>query len=181
MSQRMIKQFMKMVTIDSESGNEARFIAYLLAEFKKLGADARTDAYGNLVAKLPAKKSDSNEPILLSCHADTVMPGRGIRPKIEDGVIRSQGDTILGADDKAGIAEMLEALRVAKVRPPVEVAVSRQEEVGLLGIKNLDFSLLSARRGFLLDNDTLDTIVIGGPSYFALDVDVKGRSAHAGM
>ena len=181
MSERMIKQFMKMAAMDSESGDEARFIDYLLAEFKKLGADARKDAYGNLVAKFAAKNSDVNEAILLSCHADTVMPGRGIRPKIENGVIRSQGDTILGADDKAGIAEMLEALRKAKIRPPVEVAISRQEEVGLLGIKNLDFSLLSAKRGFLLDNDTLDTIVIGGPSYFALDVDVKGRSAHAGM
>jgi tripeptide aminopeptidase len=53
--------------------------------------------------------------------------------------------------------------------------------VGLLGVKNLNFKLLSARHGFLLDNDTLDTIVIGGPSYFAIDVDVKGRSAHAGM
>ncbi|MCX6555504.1 MAG: M20/M25/M40 family metallo-hydrolase [Candidatus Aminicenantes bacterium] len=181
MSKRMIKQFMEMVAIDSESGNEAQFIEYLLAEFKKLGADACKDAYGNLVAKFPAKSSVSKEAILLSCHADTVMPGIGIKPKIENGVIRSSGDTILGADDKAGIAEMLEALRLAKTRPSVEVAISRQEEVGLLGIKNLDFSLLSARRGFLLDNDTLDTIVIGGPSYFAIDADVKGRSAHAGM
>ena len=181
MAERMIKQFMEMVEIDSESGNEAQFIDYLLVEFKKLGADARKDAYGNLVAKFPAKNSANKEAILLSCHADTVMPGRGIKPKIENGVIRSQGDTILGADDKAGIAEMLEALRLADVRPPVEVAISRQEEVGLLGIKNLDFSLLNAKRGFLLDNDTLDTIVIGGPSYFAIDVDIKGRSAHAGM
>jgi tripeptide aminopeptidase len=177
----MIEQFMEMVRIDSESGSEAEFIDYLLAEFKKLGADAGKDDYGNLLAKFPPRKSKSSEAVLLSCHADTVMPGRGIRPRIENGVIRSQGDTILGADDKAGIAEMLEALRQADVRPPVEVAISRQEEVGLLGVKNLDFGRLSAKRGFLLDNDTLDTIVIGGPSYFALDVDVAGRSAHAGM
>ncbi len=181
MSQKMIKQFMEMVQIDSESGNEARFINYLLAEFKKMGAAAKKDAYGNLVAKLPARNSQSKEPILLSCHADTVQPGKGIRPKLVKGVIRSAGDTILGADDKAGIAEMLEALRTAPVRPPVEVAISRQEEVGLHGVKNLDFKLLKAKRGFLLDNDTLDTIVIGGPSYFAIDVEVTGRSAHAGM
>ncbi len=181
MSQRMIKQFMEMVQIDSESGNEARFIDYLLKEFKKLGAVARKDAYGNLVAKLPALNSRSKEPVLLSCHADTVQPGKGIQPKLVKGVIRSAGDTILGADDKAGIAEMLEALRVAKVRPPVEVAISRQEEVGLFGVKNMDFRLITAKRGFLLDNDTLDTIVIGGPSYFAIDVEVQGRSAHAGM
>ena len=181
MSQRMIRQFMEMVQIDSESGNEARFIDYLLKEFKKIGATARKDAYGNLVAKLPAKKSKSKKPILLSCHADTVQPGRGIRPKLAGGVIRSAGDTILGADDKAGIAEMLEALRVAPVRPAIEVAISRQEEVGLHGVKNMDYRLLTAKRGFLLDNDTLDTIVIGGPSYFAIDVEVRGLAAHAGM
>lgn len=181
MSERMIKQFMEMVQIDSESGEEAEMIDYLQNEFRKLGADAQKDSYGNLVAKLPAKGCEGKAPILLSCHADTVKPGKGIKPLLKDGVIRSQGDTILGADDKAGIAEMLEALRVAKVRPPVEVAISRQEEVGLLGVKNLDFSRISAKQGFLLDNDTLDTIVIGGPSYFAIDVAVKGRSAHAGM
>jgi len=181
MSQRMIEQFMEMVQIDSESGNEARFIEYLKGELIALGALAQTDAYGNLIARLPAKGSNVTEPILLSCHADTVQPGVGIEPVLEDGVIRSQGDTILGADDKAGIAEMLEALRTAPVRPPVEVAISRQEEVGLYGVKNLDYSMITARRGFLLDNDTLDTIVIGGPSYFAIDVDVTGRSAHAGM
>lgn len=181
MSERMIKQFMEMVQIASESGEEAAFINYLLEEFKKIGADARKDSYGNLIAKLPAKGCSGKQPILLSCHADTVKPGQDIKPVLKDGVIRSGGDTILGADDKAGIAEMLEALRTADVRPAIEVAVSRQEEVGLLGVKNLDFSQLTAKRGFLLDNDELETIVIGGPSYFAIDVEIKGRAAHAGM
>jgi tripeptide aminopeptidase len=181
MSERMVKQFMEMVQIDSESGEEAEMIEYLRKEFRKLGAEAQKDSYGNLIAKLPAKGCEGKKPILLSCHADTVKPGKGIRPVLKDGVIRSGGETILGADDKAGIAEMLEVLRIAEVHPPIEVAISRQEEVGLLGVKNLDFSQISAKRGFLLDNDTLDTIVIGGPSYFAIDVEIKGRSAHAGM
>lgn len=181
MSERMINQFLEMVQIDSESGDEAEMIDYLLKEFEKLGAEVVRDSYGNLIAKFPAKNCEGKAPILLSCHADTVKPGQGIRPVIEDGVIRSQGDTILGADDKAGIAELLEALRTADVYPPVEVAISRQEEVGLLGVKNLDFSRITARKGFLLDNDTLDTVVIGGPSYFAIDVDIKGKAAHAGM
>ncbi len=181
MSERMINQFLEMVQIDSESGEEAAMIDYLVTEFEKIGAHAEKDSYGNLIAKLPGKNSKTDEPILLSCHADTVMPGKGIKPVVKDGVIRSSGDTILGADDKAGIAEMLEALRVAKVHPPVEIAISRQEEVGLHGVKNLDFSKLSAKKGFLLDNDTLETIVIGGPSYFAIDVEIKGRAAHAGM
>ena len=181
MTERMIKQFMEMVQIDSESSNEANFINYLEKEYQKLGAETLQDSYGTLIAKLPAKGCEGKEPILLSCHADTVKPGVGIKPVLENGVIRSGGDTILGADDKAGIAEMLEALRIAEVRPPIEVAISREEEIGLFGVKNLDYSKLTAKRGFLLDNDTLDTIIIGGPSYFTFDVTVKGKSAHAGM
>ncbi len=181
MSDRMINQFMEMVQIDSESGEEAAMIEYLHKEFTSMGADSTIDSYGNLVAKFPEKGCSGKPPILLSCHADTVQPGKGIKPVLKDGVIRSEGDTILGADDKAGIAEMLEALRTAEVHPPVEVAISRQEEVGLLGVKNMDFSLITAKIGFLLDNDTLDTIVIGGPSYFAIDVEIKGKAAHAGM
>jgi len=181
MSERMIEQFIEMVQISSESGEEAEFIDYLQKEFKALGAEAQKDSYGNLIARLPAKGCTGKEPILLSCHADTVKPGENIKPVLKDGVIRSEGDTILGADDKAGIAEMLEALRIADVRPPIEIAISRQEEVGLLGVKNLDFSQITAKRGFLLDNDELETIVIGGPSYFAIDVEIKGRAAHAGM
>ncbi len=181
MSDRMINQFMEMVQIDSESGEEAEMIEYLHKEFTSMGADSTIDSYGNLVAKFPEKGCSGKPPILLSCHADTVQPGKGIKPVLKDGVIRSEGDTILGADDKAGIAEMLEALRTAEVHPPVEVAISRQEEVGLHGVKNMDFSLITAKIGFLLDNDTLDTIVIGGPSYFAIDVEIKGKAAHAGM
>lgn len=181
MPERMIEQFMEMIKIDSESGNEEKMINYLQKEFNKIGAATEKDSYGNLIAILPAKGCENKEPVLLSCHADTVKPGVGIEPIIDNGVIRSKGDTILGADDKAGIAEMLEALRIAEIRPPIEVAISRQEEVGLLGVKNLDYSKLTAKKGFLLDNDTLDTIVIGGPSYFTIDVTVKGRAAHAGM
>jgi len=169
MSERMIKQFIEMVKIDSESGKEAQMIDYLLKEFINIDAEAEKDSYGNLIAKLPAKDCDGKEPILLSCHADTVKPGVGIEPVLQDGVIRSKDDTILAADDKAGIAEMLEAFRIAEIRPPIEIAISRQEEVGLIGVKNLDFSKITAKKGFLFDNDTLDIIVIGGPSYFAID------------
>jgi tripeptide aminopeptidase len=181
MSERMINQFIEMVKIDSESGNEAKMIDYLFNEFSKLGGEVQKDSYGNLIAKFDAKGCEGKETILLSCHADTVKPGIGIEPIIEDGVIRSKGNTILGADDKAGIAELIETLRTSEIHPPLEIAISREEEVGLLGVKNLDYNLLSAKKGFLLDNDTLDTIIIGGPSYFILDVDIKGKAAHAGM
>jgi len=181
MNQRLVDQFIEMVKIPSESGNEKEMIEYLEKEFLQLGAETQIDNYGNLIAKMDAKGCEGKDPILLSCHADTVKPGVGINPVIENGIIKSDGTTILGADDKAGIAEMLEALRNAEIHPPIEIAISRQEEIGLLGVKNMDYSLISSKKGFLLDNDTLDTIVIGGPSYFAIDVEVKGRAAHAGM
>lgn len=181
MSERMVDQFMEMVKIDSESGNEMRFISYLKEEFQSMGANTQKDSYGNLIAKFGAKGCESKEPILLSCHADTVKPGVGIEPQLLEGVITSKGNTILGADDKAGIAEMMEAIRTATIHPPLEICITRQEEIGLLGVKNLDFSLVSAQKGFLLDNDTLETIVVGGPSYFTFDVELKGKAAHAGM
>ena len=181
MNQRLVDQFLEMVRIPSESGNEKEMIEYLARKFQKLNAQTTIDNYGNLIARISAKGCKDKEPILLSCHADTVKPGVGINPVIENDIIKSDGTTILGADDKAGIAEMLEALRISEVHPPIEIAISRQEEVGLFGVKNMDYSLISAKKGFLLDNDTLDTIVIGGPSYFAIDVEIKGKAAHAGM
>jgi len=181
MTSRMINQFMEMVQINSESGNETEYINYLKPEFEKLGAQVSIDSYGNLFAKIEEKGCKDKEAILMSCHADTVQPGKNIKPVIENEVIKSKGNTILGADDKAGIAELLEALRIAEVHPPVEIAITREEEVGLLGVKEFDYSKVTAKKGYLLDNDTLDTIIIGGPSYFAIDVTIKGKSAHAGM
>ncbi len=114
-------------------------MSYLLEKVTALGGDAALDDYGNLIATFEASGARTWNPILLSCHGDTVKPGVGIEPVLTDGVIRSKGDTILGADDKAGIAEVLEALQVAPIRPPIEFAVSRQEEVGLLGCQGTGF------------------------------------------
>ncbi len=71
MSERMVNQFLEMVKIDSESGNEAKMMEYLLAEIPKIGGQASLDDYGNLLAKFPAKGCQGKEPVLLSCHADT--------------------------------------------------------------------------------------------------------------
>ncbi|MEA1964674.1 MAG: M20/M25/M40 family metallo-hydrolase, partial [Candidatus Aerophobetes bacterium] len=148
---------------------------------KELKAECTTDNYGNLIVKIPAKNTTRREPVLFGVHADTVKPGKNIEPVLKDGIIRSKGETILGADDKAGIAELFEAIRTAEQYPPLEIVVSREEEVGLRGSKNIDVSLLKSKTGFLIDMDTLKDIVIGGPSYMSIDVDVTGKAAHAGM
>lgn len=178
----LVELFCELVRIDSESGEEAVIIEHLKGLFEReLGADCTLDDYGNLVARVAAKDSQADTPILLGAHADTVKPGKGIEPVVEGGVIRSAGDTILGADDKAGIVEIFEAVRTAERRPPVEIVITREEETGLLGAKNLDRAKVRANMGFILDGDELDTVVIGGPTYIALDVEITGRAAHAGM
>ena len=75
MSTRMIEQFLEMIKIDSESGNEKQMIEYLEKEFKLLGAETYIDDYGNLLCRLEAINAENESPILLSCHADTVKPG----------------------------------------------------------------------------------------------------------
>lgn len=180
----IVELFCDMVRIASESGEEEEFIQYLseLLE-RELGAQCTLDHYGNLIAKLPAKGFDPEaEPLMLAAHADTVKPGKGIEPVVEeDGVIRSKGETILGADDKAGIAEIIMAIKAAKRHPPLEIVITRSEEIGLLGAKNLDYSLLQAKRGFVLDSDKLEVVIIGGPSHFSIDIEIIGKAAHAGM
>ncbi|MBC7221254.1 M20/M25/M40 family metallo-hydrolase [Candidatus Bipolaricaulota bacterium] len=177
----MVDSFCEMVRIDSESGREQEFIQYLqkLME-RELGASSVIDAFGNLVCRVPARGSTA-APLLLAAHADTVSPGIGVEPVIQDGVIRSRGETILGADDKAGIAEIIAAVKASTRVPPLEIVVVRCEEIGLKGAKNLDYSLIKATRGVLMDSDVLDKVVIGGPSHYLIDVEVTGRSAHAGM
>jgi len=111
-NERLVNTFFEMVRIDSESGEEQEFISYLKDLFtREFQAKCTNDSYGNLIVNIPGKDSAGKEPVFFSCHADTVKPGKNVEPILEDGVIRSKGDTILGADDKAGIAELVEAIR----------------------------------------------------------------------
>lgn len=182
MNDRLVNTFCDMVKIDSESGNEEAFIDYVKGLVERdLGAKCTLDAHGNLVACVAARNASDAEPIFLGAHADTVKPGIGIEPIIDDGVIRSKGETILGADDKAGLAAIIEAVRMAQRRPVVDIVVTRGEEIGLVGAKNLDVTLLTAKRGFIVDSDDPAKIILGGPTHASLDIEVIGKAAHAAM
>jgi len=181
-SEKLINTFCKMVQISSESGNEKDFIHYLKDLFAtQLQANCALDNFGNLIAKIPAKNSSSVEPIFFGVHADTVKPGENIEPVVENQIVYSKGETILGADDKAGIAELFEAIRTADCYPPIEIVVSIEEETGFKGSKNIDASLLKSKMGFVIDTDNLTDIIVGGPSYMSIKVDITGKAAHAGM
>lgn len=182
MSQELVDIFCKMVRISSESGGEKEFISYLHGLFTNgLNAKCTLDPSGNLIAKISAKNTTVTESVLFGVHADTVKPGKNIEPVLKDGIIRPKGETILGADDKAGIAELFEAVRMAQQYPPLEIVISVGEEIGHIGSKNLDAALLRSKIGFVIDTDNLDNIVVGGPSHMRLNVDIIGKSAHAGM
>ena len=182
MSERLIRSLFEMVRIASESGEESEFLSHLSGEFaRSLGATCRRDDYGNLIGSVPGKHATASVPLLFAMHGDTVKPGVGIEPVLREGVVSSAGQTILGADCKAGIAEFQEAVLTAERHPPLEFVVTREEETGFKGARNLDYSLLHGTRGFLLDMDSIDAIVVGGPSHIDLDIDITGKAAHSGM
>ena len=123
-------------------------------------------------------------PLLVCAHVDTVEPGRGIEPVFENGTFRSKGDTILGSDDKSAVAVILETLASLagnrEPHGPLEIVLTVAEEIGLLGAKNLDYSMLSARMGFVLDASDPDAIITRAPSANRMTYLVRGKSAHAG-
>jgi len=116
---------------------------------------------------------------------DTVQPGNGVSVVFKDGRFTSDGTTILGADDKSAIAIILEAISVIRENNlpccPIELVLTTCEELGLQGAKNLDFSLISATYGYVLDTSDTDGIVTKAPSANKVKFQVFGKSAHAGI
>ena len=178
---RLVTTFLDLVRIDSPSGEEEAVAAALTPRLEALGFTVSRDAYGNLIASEPG-----DSPLLLSGHMDTVEPGRGINPIIDGDVIHTDGSTVLGGDCKAGVALILEALeslqRDGAARRPVEIVLSREEEIGLQGAKNLDFSMVRAKQAVVFDGEgPVYQVTTGSPTYLAFDIDITGRAAHAGV
>ena len=179
---RLVSTFLELVRIDSPSGQEEEIARHLTAELRSLGLTVERDTTGNIIARL----AEEGQPILLNAHMDTVQPGRGVKPVIEDGIIKSDGSTILGADDKSGVAVILEVLRVLVeqdlAHPPLEVALTVSEEKGLKGAKGLDLTRLRAQEGIVLDSGgEIGTIVVSAPSQDKIRAVVHGKAAHAGV
>jgi len=188
---RLKRLFLELVRIDSLSRREGRIAKRLAQELEGLGASVHFDdagakvkgETGNLVAHVPGT---ADAPAILLCaHMDTVEPGEGVTP-VEDGdVIRSDGTTVLGGDDKSGVAIVCECVRACREHglrhPPIDVVFTICEEVGLLGATHLDVGLVRARRGLVFDSDAPGVVFTRAPGANHLDVVVHGRAAHAGM
>ena len=178
---RLVQTFCDIVRIDSPSGEEDAIAADLRARLEELKFAVEEDANGNLVAS-----EGGDEPLMLSAHMDTVEPGRGIKPSVAGDRIVSDGTTILGGDCKAGVAAILEALESVREQDlqhrPVQIVLTRGEEVGLLGARGLDMSMVRARNGVVFDgNGPVSRVTIASPTYMKFDVAITGRGAHAGV
>lgn len=184
---RLLERFLEYIQIDSESGGEGAFAGRLKEEFGKMGIAAAQDRAGehagNLFVSIPG--NEEQEPLLFTAHMDTVVPGRGICPKIQDGLIFSGGDTILGGDDKSGIAAVMEAVQVITERGldhrPIEILFTVQEETGLNGSRGADLSAVRSRYSLAVDGcGPMDEIVTVGAGQANIGIEITGRAAHAG-
>jgi tripeptide aminopeptidase len=190
--ERMTDSLLDLVRIDSHSKDEKRVADYVVRALREIGCDVRTDDAGekvggncgNVIARL-AGNSPNATTLLLSAHMDTVPPGEGVKPIRESDRIRSDGSTVLGGDDKSGLAIILETLRALKEtdarRGDLEIAFTICEEIGLLGAKHLDASALVARDGLVLDSPDVGLLYTRGPSADRFDFVVHGLEAHAGL
>lgn len=186
----IVEKFMELVAIDAVSLNERQLADKLTQELIELGCEVFEDGAGgkingnagNLIAKFPGSLPGH---ILFCAHMDRVEPGNGIKPQIKDGVIHSDGSTVLAGDDLTGIAAILNALKVVRQsgreHATVEVIFTVCEERGLAGSKNLDYSKIQAKSGYVLDTSgKVGRIVNRAPYKGTATIEVFGKAAHAG-
>lgn len=190
---RIVNEFIEMAKINSLSKNEADIAKYLINKLEELGLDVTIDDsagktgcnVGNVIGCLKGNKE--NVPaILFAAHMDTVGPAEKIEPTIINDVIKSSGSTILGADDKSGIEGILEAIRHIKEENiphgDIEVIFTVGEEIGLLGSSALNYDVIKAKLGFVLDSTgNPGTIINQGPAQDKILAIIHGKSAHAGI
>ncbi|MFW8599764.1 M20/M25/M40 family metallo-hydrolase [Enterococcus innesii] len=192
LSERMIQNFSNLVSIDSISRSEEKVHDYLKKKFRDLKLKVTEDnskiktslGANNLIATLEG--TSEKEPLFFSCHTDTVSPGEGIEVVEEDGKLFSKGDTILGADDKAGIAIIIEAIQQIQEQGiphgKVEFVFSPGEEIGLIGSSALKMDMLTATNGYVLDSGgVVGRVTIASPTLYMYDVTISGVAAHAGI
>jgi tripeptide aminopeptidase len=181
--ERLVRTFLELVAIDSPSGDEVAIAEELEKRFTALGVQTSQDAHGNVLGRIEGV----GEPLLLSAHMDTVEPGRGITPVFDgEDIIRSDGTTILGADNKAGCAVILEVIQSAiedgATFRTIEVAISRGEEIGLVGATNMDYSRIRSKVAIVIDSGGPPSSIQGSAPYsYGYTVEVHGKSAHAGL
>ena len=190
MSDRLHERFVRLCEIPSPTGEERAVADAVLDELRELGVEATEDdaagparaGAGNLLARLPGRKQGW---VLLAAHLDTVPHEGPIEVVLENGVYRSGGATILGADNKAAVAVLVELLARGLDRPPpvgIELLLTVAEEDGLRGAKAFDVGALHARAGFVIDHATpIGEVIVASPTHQRMVAELEGSEAHAGL
>ena len=187
--ERMYQEFIDLVTTDSASGKEEAIAQKLMPKLEELGFTVSRDNAGDLCGGecgnvIGIREGELDGAIFLSSHMDRVPNGFGIKPVEKDGIVYSDGTTILAADDLSGVCAILEGVRGAiasgKPLPRIEVVFSVAEETNLWGAKGMDVSLLKSRIGYMFDSPGhTGRIINGAPGRYDLDVEIFGKPAHA--
>lgn len=188
--ERLHETFVRLCEIRSPTGEEREVVDTLAAELRALGLEVNEDdaagpadaGAGNVLARLPGR---SNRWVMFCAHVDTVPHEGQIEVVEEEGIFRSRGETILGADNKAAVAVFVELVaRHAQEPPPVgiELLLTVAEEQGLRGAKAFDPSALRSERGFVLDHATpIGEVIVASPTQQQIRADFQGVEAHAGI
>jgi tripeptide aminopeptidase len=189
--ERLKNLLIELIKIDSLSRRELNVAMRLKRELEELGANVMVDDagekvggnVGNIIGRFPGNAPQS-QPLLLSAHMDTVVPGEGIVPILDGNILRTNGNTVLGGDDKSGVAIICEVLRVVRDHHlpcgAIDVVFTICEEAGLIGAKCLDIANLRARTGLVLDSESTGFLFTKGPAKNRMEFRVHGLEAHAG-
>ncbi|HEY4551792.1 MAG TPA: M20/M25/M40 family metallo-hydrolase [Bacillaceae bacterium] len=190
---RLLDLFLDLAKINGPSTKEQLVADYLREELPKLGFTLEFDEahknfdgeVGNLVAWREGT-DPSIPPLFFSTHMDTVLPTEGLKPVIKDGVIHSDGTTILGADDRAALAAYLEAIRAiiesGVPHGPIEFILTVNEQPGLVGARYMDYSKAKSKTGYIFDSSgDVGQIILKGPYSSRIWMDVQGNAAHIAL
>ena len=179
---RLADLFAALCRIPSPSGQEGECAERVIAELRGMGVAAEPDDMGNLLAHIPGRADRS---VLMCAHMDTVELAAPIEPVLVDGGWENANDGILGADNKAALAVMLElARRVSIEGAPVglELLFTVSEEDSLAGAKAFDAARLRSDFGYVFDHATpIGEVVSASPTAFRIDAEFHGKAAHAGI
>jgi tripeptide aminopeptidase len=189
--EQLLGLFLRLVRTPSPSGSERAVADLVLESLRAAGLRPSEDdtavqtGAGSGCIHVAVAGSGQGTPVLLCAHMDTVAVAGAITPVVADGAVRSDGSTILGADDKTAVAVLLALLADLAVQPPagrVEALFTTCEEIGLLGAKAFDLARTQAAAGFVLDSSgPVGEVIVSAPSQRAVTATFHGVAAHAGI
>lgn len=191
--ERLLALFLELAKINGPSTKEGPVAEYLKKALPALGFTLEFDEahtqfggeVGNLIAWREGTDS-SIPPLFFSTHMDTVLPTEQLKPVIKDGIIYSDGTTILGADDRAALAAYLEAVRAivesGVPHGPIEFILTVNEQPGLIGAAHLDYSKPRSKTGYIFDSSgDVGQIILKGPYSSRIWMEVEGNAAHIAL